>query len=81
MTKGNTVLLAALGGAVVAALVAQYLSTERGQQLLSSATESLKDLGGKATEYAKNNLSEVFAETKNSVGEVVKEKLAQQFTK
>ena len=81
MTKGSTLILAALGGAVVAALVANYLSTERGRQFLNSAGESLKDLGGKATEYAKNNLTEVFQETKNSVGEVVKEKIAQQFSK
>ena len=81
MTRGNTIILSALGGAVVAALVANYLMTERGQQLLHSATDSLKDLGSKATDYAKSNLTEVFEETKNSVGEVVKEKLAQQFSK
>jgi gas vesicle protein len=81
MKKGNTVLLAALGGAVVGALVANFLTTERGQQLLTSASESLKDIGGKATEYAKSNLGQVLQETKSSVGEVVKEKIAQQFSK
>lgn len=81
MKKGNTIFLAALGGAVLGALVANYLTTERGQQLLNSASQSLKDLGGRATEYAKANLGQVLQETKSSVGEVVKEKIAQQFTK
>jgi len=81
MSRSNSILLAALGGAVVAALIANYLSTERGKELLSSATDTLKDLGGKATELAKNNLGEVLAETKNTVGQVVKEKLAQQLTR
>ena len=75
------IFFASLGGAIVGVLVANYLTTERGQQLLTSATESLKDLGGRATEYAKSNLGQVLQETKQSVGEVVKEKIAQQYTK
>jgi hypothetical protein len=81
MTRSNTILLAALGGAAVAALVANYLSTEQGRQLLTSASESLKEVSGKAKEIAKNNLSEVLDETKNTVGQVVKEKLAQQLSR
>lgn len=81
MTRGNTILLAALGGAAVAAVLANYLMTERGRELLNSASGTLKDLSGKATEYAKSNLSEVLEETKSSVGQVVKEKIAQQFSK
>ena len=81
MSRSNAILLAAVGGAVVAALIANYLSTERGKELLNTATDTLKDLGGKATELAKNNLGEVLAETKNTVGQVVKEKLAQQLTR
>jgi ATP phosphoribosyltransferase regulatory subunit HisZ len=81
MSRGNTILLAALGGAAVAALIANYLSTEQGKQFLNSATNTLKDLSGKATEYAKTNLGEVLNETKNTVGEVVKDKLAQQLSK
>ena len=81
MSRSNAILLAALGGAVVAALIANYLGTERGKELLSSASDTLKDLGGKATELAKNNLGEVLEETKNTVGQVVKEKLAQQLTR
>lgn len=81
MTRSNTILLAALGGAAVAALLASYLSTEQGRQLLSTASESLRELSGKAKEIAKNNLSEVLDETKNSVGQVVKDKLAQQLSR
>lgn len=81
MSKGNAIFWAAVGGAAVAALVANFLSTERGREILNSATETIKDLSGKATEYAKNNLGEVLQETKNSVGQVVKEKLAQQMQK
>jgi hypothetical protein len=81
MTRGNAILLAALGGAAVAALVASYLSTEQGKQLLSTATDTLKDVSGKAKEIAKNNLAEVLDETKNTVGKVVKDKLAQQLTR
>lgn len=33
MTKGNNILLAALGGAAVGALVANYLTTEKGKQM------------------------------------------------
>jgi gas vesicle protein len=81
MTKGNSILLAAVAGAVLAALIANYLSTERGRQFLNSATDTLKDLSGKATEYAKNNLGEIVRETTNSLGPVVKEKIAQQVQK
>lgn len=81
MTKGNVILLAALGGAAVAAVLANYLSTEKGREFLNSATGALKDLSGKATEYAKNNLGEVITETKNSVGQVVKDKISQQLAK
>lgn len=81
MTKGSNILLAALGGAAVAALVANYLSTERGKELLNSASNTLKDVSSKATEYAKNNLGEVIRETKDTLGGVVKEKLAEQVKK
>jgi hypothetical protein len=81
MTKGNNILLAAIGGAILAALIAQYLSTERGRQFLDSAVSSLKDLTSKATEYAKNNLGELVRETTSSLGPVVKEKIAQRVTK
>jgi hypothetical protein len=81
MTRGNTILIAALGGAALAAVLANYLMTEKGRELLHSASGTLKDLSGKASEYAKTNLGEVLEETKNSVGQVVKEKIAQQFSK
>ena len=77
MTRGNNILLAALGGAAVGALVASALSTEKGRQLVNSASSTIKDLSGKATEYAKQNLGEVIRETKDSIGEVVKEKIAE----
>jgi hypothetical protein len=78
MTRGNTVLLAALGGAVVAGLIANYLGTEQGRQLLSTASDTLRDVSGKAKEIARNNLAEVLDETKSTVGKAVKDKLAQQ---
>lgn len=81
MTKGNNILLAALGGAAVGAIIASALSTEKGKQLLESASTTLKDLSDKATDYAKQNLGEVVRETKSSVGEVVKEKIAEQVKK
>jgi len=81
MNKGANIWVAAVAGAVLAALMANYLSTERGRQFLDSAANTLKDLSGKATEFAKNNLSEIVRETTNSLGPVVKEKIAQQVTK
>ncbi len=81
MTKVSTILLAALGGAALAAILANFLTTEKGREFLESATGTLKDLSGKATEYARNNLGEVLQETKSSVGQVVKEKIAQQLQK
>jgi len=81
MTKGNNILLAALGGAAVGALIASALSTEKGRQILESASSSIKELSDKATQYAKENLGEVVRETKESIGGVVKEKIAEQVKK
>jgi len=81
MSRGNTIFMAALGGAALAAVIANYLTTESGRQLLNTASDTLKDLSGKATEYAKNNLSGVLNETKSSIGDVVKEKLSEQLQK
>ncbi len=81
MNKGSNIWVAAIAGAVLAALIANYLSTERGRQFLDSASNTLKDLSSKATDFAKNNLSELVRETTNSLGPVVKEKIAQQVSK
>ena len=81
MTKGNNILLAALGGAAVGALVASALSTEKGKQMLESASASIIDLSGKATQYAKENLGEVVRETKDSLGNIMKEQVAEQVQK
>lgn len=81
MSRGSNIMLAAIGGAVLAALIANYLSTERGRQFLNSAANSLRDLSGQATEFAKNNLGEILRETTASLGPVVKEKIAQQVSK
>lgn len=76
MSKGANILVAAAAGAVLAALIANYLSTERGKQLLATATDSLKDLTSRATDYAKSNLGDIVRETRDSIGGVVKEKIA-----
>ena len=81
MTKGNNILLAALGGAAIGALVASYLGTEKGKQLVHSASGKIKDLSEKATEYAKQNLGEVMRETKDSVRGIVKGKVHEQVKK
>jgi hypothetical protein len=81
MNKGNNIWVAAVAGAILAALIANYLNTEKGKQLLNSAANSLRELTGKATEFAKNNLGEIVRETTNSLGPVVKEKIAQQASK
>lgn len=81
MTRGTNIMLAAVAGAVVAALVANFLTTERGRQFLDSASNSLRELSDQATDFAKNNLSEIIRETTNSLGPVVKEKIAEQVKK
>jgi hypothetical protein len=81
MTRGNNILFAALGGAAVGALIASALSTEKGQQMLESASSTIKDLSNKATDYARQNLGEVVRETKDSIGPIVKEKFAEQVKK
>ena len=81
MTRGSNIVLAAVAGAVLAALIANYLSTERGRQFLDSAGNALKDLSIKAAEFAKNNIGEIVRETTNSLGPVVKEKIVQQVNK
>jgi gas vesicle protein len=77
MTRTNSILLAALGGAALAALIANYLSTEKGRQLLSTASDTLQDLKMKATEYAKNNLGDIVSETTKNIGSTVKDTLVQ----
>ena len=77
MTRGNNILLAALGGAAVGALLGSALTTEKGRQLMHSAGDTIKDLSGKATDYAKQNLGEVLRETKDSIGGVMKDKIAE----
>ncbi len=77
MTKGNSILLAALGGAAIGAIIGSVLSTEKGRQMVESASSTIKDLSGKATDYAKQNLGEVIRETRDSIGGVVKEKIAE----
>lgn len=52
----NKTLLFALGGAAVAAALYRYLGSEKGKELLNSASGLVKDLTTKATDYAKNNL-------------------------
>jgi hypothetical protein len=52
----NKTLLIALGGAAAATLIYRYLGTEKGKELLNSASGLVKDLTSKATEYAKTNL-------------------------
>jgi hypothetical protein len=52
----NNIIIAALAGAAAAALIANYLGTEKGKEFLDTASSTLKDLTGKATEYAKNSL-------------------------
>lgn len=77
MTRGNNILLAALGGAAVGAIVANFLTTEKGRQMLDQASSTIKDLSAKAKEYA----GEVIRETKDSIGPMVKEKIADQVKK
>lgn len=81
MSRGSNIMLAAVAGAVLAALIANYLSTEKGRQFLNSAADTLKDLSDQATEFAKNNLGEILRETTASLGPVVKEKIVQQVSK
>jgi hypothetical protein len=55
----NGIILAVLGGAAAAVLLTNYLQTEKGKQLLSNASDVLKDLTSKATDFAKSHLSNI----------------------
>lgn len=55
MSTGRILLFAA-AGAAVGTLLYRYLNTEKGKEFLSTASESLKDLAAKATDYAKTSL-------------------------
>lgn len=70
-------MLAVLGGAAVGALIGTALSTEKGRQMVENASNTIKDLSGKATDYARQNIGEVVRETKDSIGNVVKQKFAE----
>jgi hypothetical protein len=63
----NGLILTALGGAAAAILIANYLNTDKGKQLLSSATDSLNDLTGKVAEFAKSNIANLKAEQEREV--------------
>lgn len=76
MSKTSGILLAALGGAAIAALIANYLGTEKGKELLSAASDKLHDITNKATDFAKNNLGEIVSETTKNIGETVKDTLS-----
>jgi hypothetical protein len=75
MSRGTNLILAAVAGAVVAGLIANFLQTEKGKEFLQAATGSLKELSNQAADYVKSNLGEIVKETKNSLQEVVKEKI------
>ena len=55
----NNLILGAVAGVAAAALIRNYLQTENGKQMVRSASEGLKDLTSKATEYAKQSLSQI----------------------
>jgi hypothetical protein len=59
----NKTLLFALGGAAAAAALYRYLGSEKGKELLNSASGLVKDITTKATEYAKNNLGSAVQNT------------------
>lgn len=59
----NKTLLIALGGAAAAAAIYRYLSTDKGQEMLNSASGLVKDLTAKATDYAKSNLGKKVQES------------------
>lgn len=55
MSTGRILLFAA-AGAAAGTLLYRYLNTEKGKELLNTASDSLKDLASKATDYAKTSL-------------------------
>jgi ATP phosphoribosyltransferase regulatory subunit HisZ len=59
----NGIILAALGGAAVAVLLANYLSTDKGKQMVNNLGEILKDVAAKATEYTKTNLGKAYTQS------------------
>lgn len=75
MTRGNNILLAALGGAAIGAMIGALLSTEHGRQMVETASSTLKDLSSKATDYAKQNIGDVMRETRDVMKEKVQEKM------
>lgn len=62
MSRNKTFLIA-LGGAAAAAAIYRYLGTERGKELLHSASGLVKDLTSKATDYAKTNIGSTVKNT------------------
>jgi hypothetical protein len=81
MSKQNILILSALGGAVLGIILANFLTTEKGRQLLATAGQTLKDLSGQATQLAKQNVGEIVQEAKNTLGNVVKDKIAEKVTR
>jgi hypothetical protein len=55
MTRTNAVIWSAVGGAVLAGILANYFSTEKGKEFLETATDKLKGFAGKATDFAKES--------------------------
>jgi gas vesicle protein len=52
----NSVLIGALAGAAVGAIVGSFVTSEKGRQLVDSASQGLKDVTNRVSEYAKENI-------------------------
>ena len=77
MSRTNKILIAAVGGAVLAAGLAAFFTTEAGKEALSKATDALTNLKGKALEMAKSNAGEIVQGATNTVGNIAKEKVTE----
>ena len=77
MSRTNTILIAAVGGAVLAAALAAFFTTEAGKEALNKATDALTNLKGKALEMAKSNAGEIVQGATNTVGNIAKEKVTE----
>lgn len=52
----NNILIGALAGAALGAIVGSLVRTDKGRQLVNSATESIKNATNRVSEYAKQNI-------------------------
>jgi gas vesicle protein len=62
----NNIIIGALAGAAVGAIIGSFLESEKGRQLVDSAAQGIKDVGSRVAQYARENVPAMKRETERT---------------